>query len=326
MQAYCCKVLFCATALILVSSAADARYWRHYGYHWHGRSWNGSPSGSDERQVEKQPLGTEPGNDPRQVGDFGAAIEQMIHACDRQVAELKDMPLTAVAQVVDPTPDQREALDHIRSVALDASETLAAVCPKNASASIHERLETLSRTLDARAASLATLRPAFVTFYGLLNDEQKARLVAMTPPREAQTPSEVASRSHQSHDVAQRRGNSDGDLYCQQWVTYLKRWPIRQIEDRGHLSDEQRANLYDLTAAIYREAGRLGTGCHVDDRFTPPGRLEAREQQLRALVRSVDAISPVFSRFEDELTDPQKAQLRGTLDLSNTIGQRSVSQ
>ena len=326
MQAYCCKVLFCATALILVSSAADARYWRHYGYHWHGRSWNGSPSGSDERQVEKQPLGTEPGNDPRQVGDFGAAIEQMIHACDRQVAELKDMPLTAVAQVVDPTPDQREALDHIRSVALDASETLAAVCPKNASASIHERLETLSRTLDAMAASLATLRPAFVTFYGLLNDEQKARLVAMTPPREAQTPSEVASRSRQSHDVAQRRGNSDGDLYCQQWVTYLKRWPIRQIEDRGHLSDEQRANLYDLTAAIYREAGRLGTGCHVDDRFTPPGRLEAREQQLRALVRSVDAISPVFSRFEDELTDPQKAQLRGTLDLSNTIGQRSVSQ
>ena len=243
MQAYCCKVLFCATALILVSSAADARYWRYYGYHWHGRSWNGSPSESDERQVGKQPLGTEPGNDPRQVGDFGAAIEQMIHACDRQVAELKDMPLTAVAQVVDPTPDEREALDHIRSVALDASETLAAVCPKNASASIHERLETLSRTLDAMAASLATLRPAFVTFYGLLNDEQKARLVAMTPPREAQTPSGVVSRSRQSQDVAQRRGNSDGDLYCQQWVTYLKRWSIRQIEDRGHLSDEQRANL-----------------------------------------------------------------------------------
>ena len=102
--------------------------------------------------------------------------------------------------------------------------------------------------------------------------------------------------------------------------------PIRQIDDRGHLSDDQRANLYDLTAAIYREAGRLGTVCHVDDRFTPPGRFEARQQQLTALAQSVDAISPVFARFEDELADPQKAQLRGILNLSNTIGQRSVRQ
>jgi hypothetical protein len=118
---------------------AEARYWRHYGYHWYGRSWSGFSLNGDVRQVEKQLPSTEPGNDPRnEVGDFGAAIEQMIHTCDRQVAELKDMPLDAVARIVDPTPNQGEA-----------------------SASIHERLETLSRALDAMAASLATLRPTF---------------------------------------------------------------------------------------------------------------------------------------------------------------------
>jgi hypothetical protein len=53
MRVYDCKVLLCATALILVSSAADARYWGHYGYHWHGRSWNGFRSNSEERQAEK---------------------------------------------------------------------------------------------------------------------------------------------------------------------------------------------------------------------------------------------------------------------------------
>ena len=327
MQAYRCKVLLCATALILVSPAAEARYWRHYGYHWHGRAWNSSPSNGDEPQVEKQPSSTEPGNDPRnQVGEFGAAIEQMILGCDREAAELKDMPLDAVAQIVKPTPDQGKALDHIRSLALDASETLAAACPKNASASIHERLETLGRALEAMAISLATLRPAFATFYGLLNDEQKARLVAMTSRRDAQTQSEEASHSRQSQEVAQRRGSSDGDLYCQQWVTYLKKWPIRQIEERGSLSDDQHATLYELTAAIYRAAGKLRTMCNTEDRFTPPGRLEARQQQLKALAQSVDAISPVFARFEDELADPQKAQLRGILNLSNTIGQRSVRQ
>jgi LTXXQ motif family protein len=185
----------------------------------------------------------------------------------------------------------------------------------------------LSRTLDAMAASLAALRPAFARFYGLLNDEQKARLVAMTSSGDAQTQSEDASRSRQSPDVTQKRGGSDGDLlYCQQWIRYLKRLPIRQIEDRGHLSDDQRANLYDLASAIFREIGRLGTVCHADDRFTPPGRLEAREQQLKVLAQSVDIISPAFSRFEDDLTDPQKAQLRGISNLPNNTGQHSVRQ
>ena len=126
----------------------------------------------------------------------------------------------------------------------------------------------------------------------------------MTSSRDAQAQSEEASHSRQSRDVAQRRGGSDGDLYCQQSVACLKRWPVRQIEDRGHLSDDQPPNLYNLTAVIFREAGRLGTVCHADDRFTPPGRLEARQEQLKAVAQSVDAISPVFSRFEDELTDP----------------------
>jgi hypothetical protein len=43
-----------------VSSAADARHWRHYGYHWHGHGWTGSRSNSDEPQVEKQVPNTQP--------------------------------------------------------------------------------------------------------------------------------------------------------------------------------------------------------------------------------------------------------------------------
>ena len=69
---------------------------------------------------------------------------------------------------------------------------------------------------------------------------------------------------------------------CQQWVINLRSWPVRQIEDGTSLSDQQHATLYELTAAIYRAAGRLGTSCNADDRFTPPGRLEARQDQLPA--------------------------------------------
>jgi hypothetical protein len=323
MRAHDCKVLLCATAIILscVSSGAEARYWRHYGYHWYGRSWNGFRPNGDERQVERQLPSTEPRNEPRNQGDFSAAIEQMIHACDVQVEELKNMPLDGVAEMVKPTEHQRDALEQIRSAALNESESLATACPKNVSGSVHERLDTLSRTLGTMAASLATLRPTLATFYGLLSDEQKARLVAKTASTDTQ-PSDEKPRSHQSQDVANRHGGS----YCQQWVLYLKSWPIRQIDDRASLSDDQRATLYEVTAAIYRAAGKLRAKCDADDRFTPPGRLEAREEELKALQQSVEAISPAFSRFENELTDAQKAQLRGVLNLSNTIRQRSVRQ
>ena len=324
MRAYDCKVLLCATAIILscLSSGAEARYWRHYGYHWYGRSWNGFRPNGDERQVEKQLPSTEPRNEPRNQGDFSAAIGQMIHTCDVQVQELQNMPLDGVAEMVKPTEQQRDALEQIRSAALNGSESLAAACPKNVSGSVHERLDTLSRSLGAMAASLAALRPAFVTFYDLLNDEQKARLVAKTISTDAQPRSAEKSRSNQSQDVANRHSDS----YCQQWVLYLKSWPIRQIDDRSSLPEDQRAILYELTAAIYRATGKLKTVCSGDDRFTPPGRLDAREEQLKALKESVDAISPAFSRFENELTDTQKDQLRGVLNLSNTIGQRAVRQ
>ena len=65
--------------------------------------------------------------------------------------------------------------------------------------------------------------------------------------------------------------------------------------------------------------------CHADERLTPPGRLDARVEQLKGLKESVDAISPVFARFANELADAQKAQLQGVLNLSPSE-QRSVSQ
>jgi hypothetical protein len=40
------------------------------------------------------------------------------------------MPLDGVAEMVKPTEQQRDALEQIRSAALNESESLAAACPK----------------------------------------------------------------------------------------------------------------------------------------------------------------------------------------------------
>jgi hypothetical protein len=63
----------------------------------------------------------------------------------------------------------------------------------------------------------------------------------------------------------------------------------------------------------------LGASCNADDRFTPPGRLEARQIQLEALQQGIDGIRPVFSRFESELTDVQKARLGSLVNVSTAV-------
>jgi hypothetical protein len=125
----------------------------------------------------------------------------MIHACDVQVQELRNMPLDGVAEMVKPTEQQRDALEQILTATRNASEAPSSACPKNLPASVPERLDTLSRTLGAMAASLAALRPTFARFYDLLNDEQKARLVAKTVSPDSQPRSDDKSRSPQNQQT-----------------------------------------------------------------------------------------------------------------------------
>ena len=195
-----------------------------------------------------------------------------------------------------------------KSVALDSAETLATTCPKKFPEGLADRFAILSHLLEAMAASLGVLRPTFTTFYGLLNDEQKARLVAMG----------ISNNASGKEDVASKQ-NGSKDSVCQQWVVNLRSWPVRQIEEGTSLSDEQHAALFEFTAAIYRAAGRLRTACIAEDRLTPPGRLEARQDALEALKKGIDAIRPAFSQFESELTDVQRAKLGRAVNVSTDM-------
>ena len=45
------------------------------------------------------------------------------------------------------------------------------------------RAEAVQKRLEALLDAIKTVRPALATFYGLLNDEQKARFNLMAPPQ-----------------------------------------------------------------------------------------------------------------------------------------------
>ena len=179
-----------AVATMASSSAAEARHWR---YHWHYH--HGFYQGTDEDRGQETTLRTFGNHRSRiEVDSFGRGIEQMIRACAGQAVELKRIPFDLVSQTVQANDKQRSALERVRSTANDAAETLSAACPKDTPAGLGQRLDQLGRALDAIAASLATLRPALAAFYDALDDEQKARLVAIDFSRNSLSKSDRGER------------------------------------------------------------------------------------------------------------------------------------
>jgi hypothetical protein len=297
-------LLAVAVAAVSPSSAAEARHWRYY-WHYH----HGFHQAADEGRGQETTLPRVGNHRSRiDVDGFGRGIEQMIRACAEQAVELKRIPFDLVSQTVQANDEQRSALERVRGTANDAAETLSAACPKDTPAELGQRLAQLGRALDAIAASLATLRPALATFYDTLDDEQKARLVAIDFSRKSLSKSERGERGT-ANGRAPNGSDPAPDPVCNRWIAILRSWPVRQVESGIALSDEQRAILYEITAAIYRATSGLIGACPAEDRFTALGRLDAKQRQLRALRHGIDAIQPVLSKFEDSLNDSQRTRL-----------------
>ncbi len=242
----------------------------------------------------------------REPGGIAAGAAAMIRACADQAAQLQKMPFDWVVETVEPTDNQRTALEKVRSAAIDAANTLNASCPNDVPAALTQRLDTMRTSLNAIKAALLRLRPAFVSAYALLSDEQKARLVARAISERPQSAAGPAA-SNQAQPAA---------IDCQQWPAMLKSWPLNQIEDKLALSDEQHAALYALMAAIYRVADGLTASCHDEHALTPVSLLDDELERVDALRRCVDAIAPALAGFINALNDAQKARLNAILGIS----------
>ena len=291
-------LLAVAIAATAATSKAEARHWR---FHWHYH--HGPYQGTDEGL----------GGDTATFGnyeadDFGRGIKWMIGACAGQAIELKTMPFDLVSRIVQPNDAQRSALEQVRSRANEAGATLSATCPKDIPAELG-RLDQLGNALDSISASLTALQPALAAFYDALDDEQKAHLVAIETSPKPPSKTDRSERWMAKRGVSADRADAERDPVCHQWVVILRSWPIGQVERAISLSDEQHANLHDLTAAIYRAAGSLAGACAAKDRLTALGCLDAKQQQIQALRQSIDAIKPVLSKFGDSLNDSQRTRL-----------------
>jgi hypothetical protein len=143
--------------------------------------------------------------------------------------------------------------------------------------------------LEAMISAVKIVQPPLDHLYGLLNDEQKARLTAL--------------------GEEQRRGR-DSLLAqnCGQGQAGATDWPAAEIEQRVHPTDAQRASFDNLKEASAKAADMLKGTCQPNEALTPPARLQAASRRLDAMLQAVDTVKSALDDLYASLSDEQKAQ------------------
>jgi len=211
--------------------------------------------------------------------------------CSGAGTALVDWPVEQITQVVEPNDQQRSLLDELRSTTANAVEAMKSACPTELPDTPTGRLVAMRARLEAMLNAVTQVRPPLDRFYNSLNDEQKARFNAVpeaTPTRR---------RGPRTPDVSQACG---GDVAAPV--------PLDRIRRAIEPSDTQAAALDALNEATRRAGEDLKASCTGETNLTPPARVAAMEQRLKAALQAVDVVQPALERFYGSLSDEQKAR------------------
>jgi LTXXQ motif family protein len=309
---------------LCLTSSAEARKWRWhlYGLHIYGYS----PRSVDAGRRTSVANVVETARASTGGGALGALVDRLVRGCLQQAAEFQSWPFEAITQIVSPDEAQRSALEALRASATAATERLSADCPQDVPAAPSARLEAVEQGIDAALKAFDTVQPALQTFYGALDDEQKARLYRdMAAPAAGHAPQsrrerqeyrreEDSSRRNRwrAYASANRAAAAPGwSGACEQLAAVLRGWPVREIERDVRLSEPQRIAFYELITASLKAADTLGSACPADTALTPVGRMETMRKRLAAVRAATAAIRPALMRFYEALDQGQKVRFAG---------------
>jgi hypothetical protein len=223
-----------------------------------------------------------------------AAVEEL---CTQPGTGITAWPFAEINSKVGLNPDQKQLLDQVRSSGQKAAAVFKASCPAaNAFAGTPPgRLQAMTLRLGATLEAVQTVRPSLVTFYDSLNDEQKERFNAIGPKQ----PKDSAEASQASVQ--------DGKS-CSEPKAGLTNLPIERIEDVVKPTDTQEDGLKQLEDATAKAVSIMQAACPEDTPITPPGRLEAMEKRLQAMIDAANTVKPALNDFYESLSSEQKAR------------------
>ncbi|MDE5455201.1 hypothetical protein GWE18_20595 [Bradyrhizobium sp. CSA112] len=228
-------------------------------------------------------------------GSSSTGPDRLALLCGEDSREIAGLPIDLIAQTIEPTEVQRAALDDLANASVTAAQKIKAACPTTVALTASGRLASMQQRIEAMISGVATVQPPLDKFYGLLNDEQKARLNAIAEDQERKT----ERRRSRSRSFARP---------CDVTQSLSLQWPAEEIEARLHPTDAQRTGLTALQNASAKAADMLATSCRIDEAATPPARLAAVGKRLDVMQASVQLVRTALDDFYVMLSDEQKAQ------------------
>jgi hypothetical protein len=234
-----------------------------------------------------------------------AATSQLTQMCGEDSHDIAGLPIDQIQTAIQPTGAQQTALDDLANASLKAAQDIKAACPADIALTAPSRLAAMQQRIEAMIAAVTTVQPPLEKFYGLLSDEQKARLTALGNDQRQNQPAEKPAGS-----LAKSCGTA------QPGVT---EWPTAEIDSAIRPTEAQRASLTALQNASATAADMLKAACLTDNPLTPPARLAAVGKRLDTMLQAVKTVRSALNSFYGSLSDEQKARFEA-------IGPQRTSQ
>jgi hypothetical protein len=276
-----------------------------------------APYGYDDLTGYLSSGGGNAGGTRQASASASAAPDQLAQMCGDDSRDIAGVPVDQIQQAIQPDDAQRAALDDLANASVKAAQTIKAACPTQISLTAPARLAAMQQRVEAMQAAVGTVQPPMDKFYGLLNDEQKARFTALGQEQRGKSARKTGGSQPRSCAVAQP-GVTD--------------WPAAEIDARLHPTDAQRVSLVALTDASNSAADMLKSACQTEDALTPPARLTAIGKRLDVMLQAVKTVRNALDDFYGRLTDEQKAQFeaigpgRNTTLSSASAGEPSTAE
>ena len=240
------------------------------------------------------------------VGGSGASTRMteltrsVAQSCVDEAAEVTRWPINDIADAVQPDQQQSALLDDLGNAIVQASDVIKAHCPTSVAFTPTGRLDDMHERLDGFVQAVNIVLPPLTKFYNSLSDDQKARFNSIGTNQGGRAPQTA----------------NDPTAEC---GANIMAWPNEQIDRIVRPDDAQRARLAALQSAAAQAADMIRAACPREIPATPPGRLEAVGNRLRAMLQAVETIQPALTDFYAALNDDQKARF-------NTMGAQLFAQ
>ncbi|WP_152620977.1 Spy/CpxP family protein refolding chaperone [Bradyrhizobium japonicum] len=230
----------------------------------------------------------------RQARSTSSTVEE---PCTQPGTGITAWPLAEITSKVGLNTEQKRLLDQVRSSGQRAASVFKASCPANNAFAMTPpgRLQAMTLRLTATLEAVQTVRPAMETFYNSLSDEQKERL------------NEIGPKQPKNNAEANQTSARDGKS-CSEPKAGLANLPIERIEDAVKPTNAQEGGLKHLEKATANAVSIMQAACPEDTPITPPGRLEAMEKRLQAMIDAANTVKPTLNDFYGSLSSEQKAR------------------